>query len=223
MHTPPAKGIQYDEYVAASFGPASGFLPRLPLPAIPTVAVPARSVSVGPRNYEVLFQQCLAHEAEARRKEMEACSLYGHRVDIVPSTQGEAAHYTICSLQVPGLRENSPSVEEDDVVQLRQLVYEDGTTNLRGMAEWLILRDQFERDHGRAPAWQATAPGWTQIIYHVRVLGIVRATETLHLKLAGLPFVGTSTNQFNIQFEVPLERNMVSSPPLGCPHGFSDT
>lgn len=214
IHTTPDKQIQYDAYTTSSFGPAAGFLHHPPLPTPPTVSAAALPASVGLRHYEAVFQQHLAQEAEAQRKEMEACALYGHQVDIDPSSHVPAAGYTVCSMHVPGLRENSPFVEEDDIVCLRQLVCEPGsTTALRGMAEWLTMKDVFENTHPYP--WPTPAPGWTQIIYHARVLGVVRATETLHLKVAGLLGGGERTIKCNVQFEVPLQRSMVSSTMVG--------
>lgn len=215
IYTYPRKGIQYDAYADASFGPISGHLPRPPVPH-PHTAATARGqavLSLAVRHYEAFFHHHLHHEIKAQHLEVEACALYGHQVDIMPPADSLDKGHTICTLQVPGLRENSPFVEEDDIVQLRQLVYEDGKNILCGMAEWLRLKDVFEFNQLQTHPWQDNAPGWTQIVYHARVLGVVRATETLHLRVAGLPLGRNPTPKFNVQFAVPYERNVVSSPP----------
>ncbi|CAN8103866.1 unnamed protein product [Discula destructiva] len=210
VDTAPHKAFQYDAYAAASFGPASGFLPHPPHPNLNTAAAPRPAlVSVALRHYEAFFQLHLQQEAGAQRLENEACSLYGHEVNL--RRPSEFQGQMICTLQVPGLRENSPLVEEDDVVQLRQLVYEDGTTVLRGMADWLRRKDNFEKNRPQSHSWPEEAPGWTQFIYRARVLGVVRATETLHLRVWGLPLGPKPMDKFNIQFEVPVERSLPMS------------
>lgn len=141
-------------------------------------------------------------------KETEACALYGHDVVLKPASAAIVSGETICTLRVPGLRENSPFVEEEDIVELRHLRY--GADNrLLGMAEWLRVRDDPYYDHFQPHPQQGEAPGWTNVIYLARVLGINRATETLWLRVVGLPTPMTErTERFNIQFRVSVERQM---------------
>lgn len=199
IFTPMRKGVNYDGYSYASLGPAANFLP-VP-PAIGQSDRAHYVKSLHPRHYEAFFQHQLHLEAEAETSEIETCSLYGHDIVIkhLPDTAG--AGQTHCILQVPGLRENNPYVEEEDVVQLRQLRYgSDGT--LLGMSEWLRRREA-----AADGAWQETAPGWTNIIYLARVMVVVRATETLHLRVLGLtPPASDCTEKFNVQFQLPVER-----------------
>jgi putative helicase MOV10L1/helicase MOV-10 len=72
-------------------------------------------------HYESYFRYHLAAEMESQQRENESYSLYGHQITIESEDNGQ----TTCSFLVPGLREDSPHVEEDDIVQLRQLRYGD--------------------------------------------------------------------------------------------------
>ncbi|KAJ4404229.1 hypothetical protein N0V82_010533 [Gnomoniopsis sp. IMI 355080] len=201
------KGVNYDMYNRASFGPAAGFLP-VPPPIGPTTAIGPSTDTLGPRRYEAYFQHHLRQETEAERKETEACSLYGHEVVLEPASPALFPGETICTLQVPGLRENSPFVEEEDIVQLRQLRYGEGN-QLLGMSEWLKMRDDSQSVQSQPQSHQVEAPGWTNIVYLARVMVVKRATETLWLRVLGLPPPATKRiERFNIQFQVSLERNM---------------
>lgn len=201
VSTPVRKGINYDEYITASLGPVASFLP-IP-PPIGQPGMPQYIVSLGPRQYQAFFQYHLRLEAEAEGSEVEACSLYGHDVVIKPIHDPQGPELTICTLQVPGLRENNPYVEEEDVVQLRQLrCGSDG--HPLDMAAWLRFREAAGNG-----TWREPAPGWTNIIYLARVMGVVRATETLHLRVLGLPPPPSDcTEKFNVQFQLPLERHL---------------
>lgn len=141
-------------------------------------------------------------------RETEACSLYGHEVVLKPASAALTPGETICTLLVPGLRENSPFVEEEDIVELRQLRY--GKDNaLFGMNEWLRMRDDSHFDQSQSQSHQGEAPGWMNTIYLARVLLISRATETLWLRVLGLPPPATERiERFNIQFRVSGEKHM---------------
>lgn len=66
ISTFPRKGLNYDMYNHASFGPAAGFLP-IP-PTIGQAVAPGQSaVNLDPRHYEAFFQYHLRQEAEAVR------------------------------------------------------------------------------------------------------------------------------------------------------------
>lgn len=126
-----------------------------------------------------------------------------------------------CTISVPGLRENSPYIEEDDVVQLRQLRY-DHVGNLFNMEHWLAIRRR--RDQGDLLALDP-APGWTSIIYNGRVTQVRRKAEELVLAVSGLTapcayvtqpampqmilgkwMLGKQKLRFNVQFPVPEKR-----------------
>lgn len=131
-------------------------------------------------------------------------------------TQGEA----ICELEVPGIRENSPFVEEGDIVELRQLVYgNDGS--LFGMNTWLAALKAVV-GHVSLPVpiqnlnQLAPAPGWTNVIYSARVLSVVKSEERLVLRVFGLPgSVIERTAKFNVQFPCPPGRHLPSKSLMG--------
>lgn len=200
------KEINYDRYITASLGPAAGFLPApCAAPPAPGTETP-RIMGLGPRHYEVFFQHHLRLESEAEARQIEACSLYGHDVVIQPASASLESGQTLCILQVPGLRENSPFVEQEDIVQLRQLRYaSDG--NLVGMEEWLWRLDA--TGNNVLDPRQGPAPGWTNIVYFARVLSVQRASETLLLRVLGLPGSPMERSEkFNVQFQLPLERHL---------------
>ncbi|KAF3765975.1 hypothetical protein M406DRAFT_97417 [Cryphonectria parasitica EP155] len=169
ISTIPKKAINYDAYISQSLGPAAGFLPTPRILAPPPIPSAAATASLGPRHYEAFFEYHQRQEREAEGREIEACSLYGHECNIKPAFPSLQPDEALLTVHVPGLRENSPFVEEDDVA----------------------------------------APGWTGVIYFARVMGVARSTETLHLRVTGLPPFSTSyTARFNIQFQVSMDRHM---------------
>lgn len=215
--TAPRKAINFAEFIGTSFGSFATSLPSLPMPAPDLPETSSRSSIRNAKEYEDFFQAHLREEIQAQQTQNEACSLYGHELTIKPYSldfqsfqdQGE----TICSLRVPGIRENSPLIEDDDVVYLRRLVYgRDGSPLL--MREWLEWtktktytgstphqRHMFKKD--------GPAPGWTNILYAARVLSVSRASELLILRVRGLPgggFATERTERFNVQFPYPIDR-----------------
>lgn len=212
--TVPRKAINIAAYVDWSFGSFAAFLPSLPLLTfdLPTTA---RGSLRDAKEYEEFFQLHLREELKAQQTQNEGYSLYGHELVIKPylrdfqsfQNQGE----TICSLRVPGLRENSPCVEADDVVHLRQLVCGQDGSPLH-MREWLEAT-KAARDTG-VPQQRHTfkkgnqAPGWTNVLFIARVLSVSRANESLILRVSGLPgvFPTERTERFNVQFPYPVER-----------------
>lgn len=213
--TVPRKAINIAAYVDRSFGSFAASLPSLPLLTfdLPTTA---RGSLRDAKEYDEFFQLHLREELKAQQAQNEAYSLYGHEVVIKPylrdfqsfQNQGE----TICSLRVPGLRENSPLVEEDDVVHLRQLVCGQDGSPLH-MREWLEAT-KATRHTGAIPQQGhmlqrgSQAPGWTKILFSARVLHVSRADESLVLRVSGLPgmFPTERTERFNVQFPYPVER-----------------
>lgn len=206
ISTPMRKGTNYDGYLTTSLGPAASFLP-MPA-AIGQQATSQHTLSLEPRRYEAFLQHHLRLEAKAEGSEVEACSLYGHDVLVKQAPDPLGKGQTLCTLKVPGLRENNPYVEEEDIVQLRQLRYgSDGS--LLDMSVWLHHREAAGNEPWQEPTWQDPAPGWTNVIYFARVLGVVRSTETLHLRVLGLPPPASDrTQKFNVQFQLPVERQL---------------
>lgn len=216
--TAPRKAINFADFVGISFGSFATSLPSLPMPALDFLTeTGSRSSIRNAKEYEDFFQFHLHEETQAQQTQNEAYSLYGQEVTIKPysldfqsfQNQGE----TICSVRVPGIRENSPFIEDDDVVYLRRLVYgRDG--NPLFMREWLEWtkanthtssvphqQHMFKKD--------GPAPGWTNILYVTRVLSVSRPNELLVLRVRGLPgggFAPERTERFNVQFPYPVER-----------------
>lgn len=116
-------------------------------------------------------------------------------------------------------------VEEEDIVQIRQLRYE-SDNKLLGMSEWLKVKNVPHFGPFQPQSLQDEAPGWTGTIYLARVLGIVRNEEVLWLRVLGLPPPPATERieRFNIQFQVPVERHMpmhyaLPEAQLALPHG----
>ncbi|KAJ0125188.1 hypothetical protein J7T55_006533 [Diaporthe amygdali] len=214
--TVPKKAINFADYVSRSYGSVASFLPVVPppTPVFLTEANSSSSIS-NAKDYEEFFQFHLHEEIQAQQTQNEAYSLYGQEVTIMPyspnfqsfQNQGE----TICSLRVAGIRENSPLVEEDDIVYLRQLVYGQDGNPLR-MREWLEWRKAIADQRlvpGQSQMFNKDghAPGWTNILFAARVLSVSRSNELLILRVSGLPGFNTvHTERFNVQFPYPVER-----------------
>lgn len=142
--------------------------------------------------------------------------MYGHKVTIKPQSEGFQQYQiqgeTICELQVPGLRENSPLVEEDDIIELRQLNYgPDGS--LFGMQSWLAAKKAMTANTSlsgrRQNVSHGPALGWTNFIYVARVLRVIRPQEKLLLRVLGFPGgVTEHTVKFNVQFPCSPERHL---------------
>jgi DNA polymerase III delta prime subunit len=216
IDTPAGRRIDFDAYVRSYLG--SNFLPPIPEPdENPESDVSAPGTTSIHKLYERHLRSCLEDEIRSQRKENELYNLYGHDVTLIsPQTNGEPA---TCSFHVPGLRENSPYVEEGDTVQLRQVRY-DHNKRPFGMEHWLAPLPPFNQ-YGipgmpiAGGKWRGDpAPGWTGIIYNARVAAVQRKQEQLFVKVTGLnsnsmQFAmspGTATLKFNIQFPVQVDR-----------------
>ncbi|KAF8863147.1 P-loop containing nucleoside triphosphate hydrolase protein [Acephala macrosclerotiorum] len=213
INTPAMKQIDFGAYISQYIG--RDFLPPIPHPIEP----PTYSLvdSVIHTHYELYFRYHLEAEIQSQQQENESYSLFGHDI----TTLSHGTDQTTCSFLVAGLRENSPYVEEDDIVQLRQLRY-DYTGRLLGMEQWLSPSSQF---HGGTPGFPALggrwrsepAPGWTGIIYNARVLAVQRKQNRLVVRVHG-PMVQSASFgrqhslsqkdhlKFNVQLPVPKER-----------------
>ncbi|KAH8770117.1 P-loop containing nucleoside triphosphate hydrolase protein [Diaporthe sp. PMI_573] len=213
--TIPRKAINFAAYVDRSFGSFATSLPSLPLLTF-DFQTNSRGSLHNAKEYEEFFQFHLREELKSQQAQNEGYSLYGHEVAIKPSSrdfrsfqnQGE----TICSLRVPGIRDNSPLIEEDDIVHLRQLVYgQDGSPlHMREWLEWTkATRHTGSTPHqGHMFKRGSPAPGWTNVLFAARVLSVSRANELLILRASGLPgvFPTERTERFNVQFPYPVER-----------------
>jgi putative helicase MOV10L1/helicase MOV-10 len=123
--------------------------------------------------------------------------------------------HTICSFEIPGLRENTPYVEEDDIIEMRRL-FIDRTGRPLGMAEWLAPGPLPGANYGfPVPGGRSrgeAAPGWTNVIYHARASVIQRKQGRLIARVFGLPpmipgtFPQQSQSKFNVRFPVPMGR-----------------
>lgn len=219
--TIPRKAINFPAYVDRSFGSFAAFLPSLPLLTFDYPTTSKRSLRDA-KEYEEFFQFHLREELKAQQSQNEDHSLYGHEVVIKTvsrdfqsfQNQGE----TICELRVPGIRENSPLVEEDDLVHLRQLVYGQDGSPLH-MREWLEFTKATRHTGGIPPQRHmfkkgGPAPGWTNVLFSARVLNVSRANELLILRVSGLSgvFPTDRIERFNVQFPYPVERYL----PMQC-------
>ncbi|KAK3935627.1 P-loop containing nucleoside triphosphate hydrolase protein [Diplogelasinospora grovesii] len=203
--TGPTKWIDFVAY--SSYSLSSGLLPPAP-PASEAFKTPIyQDMQLGPLQYEEFFRLHLSIEMQHQQRENASYALYRHEAvaELFPDRPAQ------CTLIVPGLRENSPYVEEDDIVQLRQLRC-DHAGRLMGT-------------HTSFPA-PATGPPpgpWTEVIYNARVSAVLRARETLVLHVLGLtlqssevlignwrqahiPLPAKYALRFNVQFPVPMDR-----------------
>jgi DNA polymerase III delta prime subunit len=216
MNTPAMKEIDFGAYVRSYIG--LDILPPLPHPVeLPMNASFSLTDSVIHTHYEPYFRYHLETEIQSQQKENESYSLYGHEIATISHHLGQSAR----SLVVPGLRENSPYVEEDDIIQLRQLC-RDHIGRPLGMEQWLGPSGQFNGDasshHALAGRWRGEpAPGWTGIIYNARATVIQRKQEQLVVEVCGFMAQNTTLYmhhslsgkhhlKFNVQFPVPKER-----------------
>ncbi|KAK4441990.1 putative helicase MOV-10 [Podospora aff. communis PSN243] len=203
--TPPALDFNLRAYAAENLG--SRLLPDIALPyaSYSFQACLENPPALDPLNYETFFRFHLDSEIEQQKQENASYSLYAHPVSLEFPPNGPAR----ISVRVPGLRENSPYVEEDDLVQLRQLRF-----------------DHLGRLMERTPPppfyfGQYFSEPWTEFIFNARVTAVVRSLEQLVLAVAGLTpensevTLGTygprlqakyENIKFNIQFPLPLDR-----------------
>lgn len=184
LPTAPQKVIDFTAYVEQSLGTAVRCLAENPGVLLSRTPPPGGIESLGPQNYVNYFHHHLSHEADAQFRETETSYLYGHDITLLSDPSAPHAGEALCSLQVPGLRENTPFVEEEDIIELRQLAYR----NL----------------DGRDEAASNQLHGWTHIIYHARVASVIRATETIVLRVQGL----YQSGKFNVKFLVQEERHL---------------
>ncbi|KAK0609655.1 P-loop containing nucleoside triphosphate hydrolase protein, partial [Bombardia bombarda] len=191
----------------ASEALCASLLPKVPDPDEARVLSPSE-IQLSPRQYERYFRFHLEAEISHQEQENASYSLYGHE-GVMKLLSDKQAEVTI---EVPGLREYSPYVEDDDLVQLRQIRY-DGATGLIPSVNTAFYSPY-------PPPFYPSGP-WTEIIYNARVSAVLRPVEKLVLRVDGMTLQGTEVllnhppNQpltsehklkLNIQFPVPRER-----------------
>ncbi|KAK3400784.1 P-loop containing nucleoside triphosphate hydrolase protein [Sordaria brevicollis] len=172
----------------------SAILPTSLLPVVPEQQAgysPNETSHLMPQCYDKYFRNWVELEQCDQKTENASYALYAH-TGMVSFT---SPHEATVTMTVPGLRENTPHVEVDDQVQLRQLRFD-------------------------YPGHLNVHP-WTGYIYNARVEAVVRATETLVLRVTGLtyqtaqfmapsmmyPLPTEFEVKFNVQFCVPMERS----------------
>ncbi|TVY87980.1 putative helicase [Lachnellula willkommii] len=190
FETPPINQLNFQEYIEKSL-PTQFFPP--PIQSTP----PDSSFHPADRtqeHYEHFFQYHIRAEIEEQQRQNASCALYAHPVDTTDL-------HTV-SFKVPGLQENSPYIEVDDVVQFRQ-IQED--------------RHIHQTSQSGGPRNVSSTFQWTGVSYSGRVSSIQRKNETLVVRLSGpslQPRVFRKRPRefmvhhlkFNIQFPVPEER-----------------
>jgi hypothetical protein len=201
IHTPARNHVAFEAYSRGYMGVE--FLPRIPEPiALPLFATPEVTHS----EYEQYFRYHLEEEIRSQELENVSYSLYAaSAIDISYNSELDSklgpARSLMCRFKIPGLRENSPYIEEDDVVEIRQLRYE-GWEKLVGTGDGMF---------GVQPP--IATPIWTGVVFEARVLSVQRKNEEIVVAVAGLMALdyqqslsGASRPRFNIQFPVPKHR-----------------
>ncbi|KXX82993.1 putative helicase MOV-10 [Madurella mycetomatis] len=208
--TPPSSDIDFVAYASSEL--ILGLLPRIPDPDHDRTAF-LNSPVLTPDHYEHFFRFHLEHEWRYQQKENESYSLYGHEGIVrFPRLQfSDVNDGTTVTIAVPGLREDTPYIEQEDIVELR---------HLRSDAAGRLLRDQLPEGHSRH-GYGPPSP-WTSILYRARVSAMLRAQETLILHVSGLsvvnsevmkhlqpyqPFPKEHRLRFNVRLPVPVHRN----------------
>ncbi|PKS11371.1 hypothetical protein jhhlp_003133 [Lomentospora prolificans] len=178
--TPAKRQIDWASCTCISF--ESGLRISLSHPPLPTG--PGHGLPISPptdielETYAPYFTQHLMQELFSQRRLARVYALYNQRVT-VRVAEGETM--ATCTLMVPGLKENAPFLEEDDLVELRQLVYEHygGPSGMDECVESI-------KTGAKAISPIRGAPGWTGVIYRARVAAVKRADELITLRVAGL-------------------------------------
>jgi hypothetical protein len=216
INTPPGRRINFEAYVRSCFG--LDFLPHLPEPVdISEHPIPNFTEDIQTQ-YEQRIRRQLQDEINAQEKENASYSLYEHDVTVKDHGIGVPAS---CSFHVPGLRENSPYIEEGDVIQLRQLRY-DHRNQPYGTEQWpapIFSYPRYPSTGYVVPGerWpRQSTPSWTGVIYNGRVAAVQRKEEQLIVKVTGLDVqnlhfsmvLGNPYLKFNITFPVQMDRYM---------------
>lgn len=165
LKTDPIYAINYEAYAAS-------FIPPLFLHKRPVIDHLLQSHNAN--THLACLYRCFRDEILALRTEIASRSLYKVPVAILNHQDG----FKRGILHIPGLRENSPPIELEDVVSLRQL-------------------------SGNQPSWQS---GFTRVQFDARVDSIDRAEETVVLRINHCGYLSTLGSGFNVSFNSSLER-----------------
>lgn len=202
--TPPLKNTELAEHYG-HWWLGHGRFPSVPPPA----STPPGTSGLTQATYEHYFRALLTSETECQQKENATYSLYAHDVQVKFPTHGDL-EAAVCTIIVPGLREYSPYVEENDEVVLRR-AKTDGHGRIMGVQHNQYLYDPYSRNGDSQP--------WDGVEYRGRVTAVVRARETLVVNVDGITrqMAGLQWNthhndntinlKFNIQFPIPEERS----------------
>jgi len=205
-YTAPSRVIDFGAFVRVYLIP--GLLPTLEGPPSDLTEAEAERIphAPTPENYEPYFRRHLKTEISAQDREYDYYALYDHDLGVIcsPSTgQPDALPAVTVTIDVPGLRENSPYVEEDDVVELRQLCDAPAPS----------VRYTVDDTTGQV----VPARTWTGKIYFGRVETVFRARERLIVRVEG-PLIwdlqvrgkfvepNMYRGRFNVRFFVPRDR-----------------
>ncbi len=202
FQTPPAKQINFGTYASRAL-PAD-LLPLIPDPAVSSGPGFGEADSIDPRSYEQFFARHLELEIEESKRENDSYALYDHEVTVALT---EHSTYGVCTIAVPGLRENTPLVYEDDIVELRQLRHDSSGRLLGTPSGGLVVGNENQQD------WMA----WTGKIYFGRVTRVQLQLETLTVQVDGLQYHSAGVVmqhfttdpiplRFNVQFSAPRDR-----------------
>ena len=165
--TPPLEGIDFHKYVATLYG--QYFRKALPTPWVSTWEY---STSTLPRerleisNYEGHFQHCLMSEIKSQEIEIRGFDIFGAKLERLDRVA------PVFTLLVPGLREDSPSVNFGDNLILRQWIEGPCMSLQLGLYGWLP----------KSP----TSPGFTGYEISAVVVGVDKMVDTLHIRAFGL-------------------------------------
>ncbi|CAK1357377.1 putative helicase Mov10l1 [Cercospora beticola] len=179
----PAPWINFDAYVAAFAGPFFNARPAPTLVLSPPIDEPA---TLEQHNYDQFFRAALQREIDAQLKDCERYALYQ-----VPLWQNpEDVSFSTHRLLVPGLRESFLSIEVGDIVNVRQIRYDQSGN--------VITSSGIVNNRGEL------LPGRLDICYDAVVWLVDRFNETLHLRIDN--FVPAS-RFFNICFTMQTSRH----------------
>lgn len=199
-HTEPVKRINFGNYVTRSLD--TSLLPPIE-PAAESTAT-GQDLTLVPKRYELFFRHHLEKEIRFQQQENDSYSLYNYQ-GVVEFSSNDGSQ---CTIIVPGLRENSPYVEQDDLVEIRQLRSKHEMNLAKKEVRKFLLKT-----HPSHP--------WTGMVFRARVSAVVRPKDTLVLQVAGLTIrssesllghpphlqlPSTRNLKLNVQFPVPMER-----------------
>ena len=169
--TTTGKGIDFEAYSSTFAAPR--FLPAFVEPSswqsspIPLVD---RLDYLSSENYGQYFRDCLLLDLEAQVPELRSYDLFK-----VPLETLHAGHRY--RLKVPGLREETPSVNLGDFILLRQLILDPVTLLPQGMDAWLAPGGGCNRGE--------FAPGFTKIQIRALVTAVDKINESLVIDVNG--------------------------------------